>query len=161
MKTIFKFKKMLLIFLLMATRLFAVHFLDNANGTVNDRQTGLVWQKCSMGQNNDTTCSGTASAVSWTNALAYCNALTTIPARIWRLPNINELKSIVDRTIGPNPAALNNTVFPATGVTFNYWSSSTYVPNTMNAWYVPFYDGIINYNGKIVAGYVRCVSTGP
>jgi len=42
----------------------------------------------------------------------------------------------------------------------NYWSSSTYVPNTTNAWNVNFNDGSVNNNNKTNSNYVRCVSTG-
>ena len=35
----------------------AARFNDNSNGTVTDNGTGLVWQKCSRGQNT-ADCSG-------------------------------------------------------------------------------------------------------
>ena len=36
-------------------------YTDNGNGTVTDNNTGLIWQKCGVGQNNDSACSGTAT----------------------------------------------------------------------------------------------------
>ncbi|MBV5349935.1 hypothetical protein JZU71_01895, partial [bacterium] len=43
-------------------------FTDNANGTITDNNTGLLWQKCSVAQNNDATCSGTATTHNWYQA---------------------------------------------------------------------------------------------
>jgi hypothetical protein len=49
---------------------------------------------CSQGQNNDSTCSGTATTATWQQALQYCNSLT-LASKSWRLPSFNELKSLV------------------------------------------------------------------
>ncbi len=49
----------------------AVRFTDNGDGTVTDHGTGLVWQKCSKGQ-NALDCSGTATTENWSTALQYC-----------------------------------------------------------------------------------------
>ena len=157
----------------MAAPLLAIPYTDNGDGTVYDGRTGLVWQKCSMGQNNDTTCSGTATTATWAIALTYCNDLNSYNAvgfashTTWRLPNINELKSIVDRNISPNPSAINNTIFPNTLANI-YWSSSTYVPSKGIAWSVAFNDdgaygagSVTNYFGKAASYYVRCVASGP
>lgn len=139
--------------------IISASFIDHGDGTVTDKSTNLVWQKCSMSQNNDATCSGTATLQTWASALTYCNTLT-LTGRIWRLPNINELKSITDKSIIPNLAATNNTVFPSTVVNI-YWSSSTYVFNTTFAWVTNFGDGSV-YNGlKTNTAWLRCVSTGP
>ena len=43
----------------------SMSFTDNGNGTINDNNTGLMWQKCSVGQNNDSTCSGSAVTYNW------------------------------------------------------------------------------------------------
>ena len=40
----------------------------------------------------------------------------------------------------------------------NYWSSTTYAPNTTNAWNVNFNNGNVNNNNKTNNNYVRCVS---
>jgi hypothetical protein len=62
-------------------------FVDNSDGTVTDTSTGLMWQQA--------TASGTYT---WEQALTYCENLT-LPAggySDWRMPNRNELQSIVD-----------------------------------------------------------------
>ncbi len=69
-------------------------FTDNGNGTVTDNLTGLIWLK-------DADCLGTET---WSNALSKSNGLATgtcgltdgSSAGDWRLPNIRQLKSLVD-----------------------------------------------------------------
>jgi hypothetical protein len=54
-------------------------------GSVTDNRTGLVWQ------------SGTApTALTWPNALTYCESLVLDGNSDWRLPSGKELMSIVD-----------------------------------------------------------------
>lgn len=147
----------LLAHLLAFLPLWAAPFIDNSDGTVTDGKTNLVWQKCSVGKNNDATCSGTASAQNWQTALTTCNSLS-LAGKIWRLPSTNELLSIVD-TDKYNPA-IDILVFPAT-VASTYWSSSTYVNVTAVAWLVGFYNGYSGTTSKANTNYVRCVSSGP
>ena len=49
-------------------------FIDNGNGTISDNNTGLIWQKCSVGQNNDASCSGTAATYNWYKATGTYDA---------------------------------------------------------------------------------------
>jgi hypothetical protein len=132
--------------------------VDNGDGTITDVTNNLVWQKCSRGFANDAVCSGAASSANWTAALAYCEGLS-LASRIWRLPNINELGSLVNSsaTIGP---MINTSVFPASVNGF-YFSSSTRSATTANAWGVSFINGTVGFNAKANSYFVRCVATGP
>ncbi len=137
---------------------YAASYTDNGNGTVTDATTSLIWQKCSMGQNNDATCSGSATTATWVNAIAYCENLTLGGHSNWRLPNVNELKSIVATTrISP---AIDVSAFPGTQSSA-YWSSTNYAGGADGAWFVHFPNGYTNASGKAGAYYVRCVSAGP
>ncbi len=137
--------------------LAAAPYTDNNDGSVTDARTNLRWQQCSNGQTySGGTCTGSATTVTWANALTYCNELG-LASKSWRLPSINELSSIVDRRYNP---AINATYFPAT-VSSLYWSSSTYVPDTTLAWIVPFNNGYSATSNKTFTNYVRCVSSGP
>jgi len=134
-------------------------FTDNGNGTVTDGKTNLVWQKCSAGQNNDATCSGTASTPNWQTALTTCKNLS-LASKTWRLPSTNELLSLVDKSkMSPS---IDIAVFPTTAAEY-YWSSSTSVFNTAWAWLVSFNGGDSAGDDKsyINSYYVRCVSSGP
>ena len=50
--------------------------------------------------------------------------------------------------------------FKKRGLSSNYWSSTTYVGDTTNAWNVNFNNGNDNINNKTNSNYVRCVRGG-
>ncbi len=130
-------------------------YIDHGDGTVTDRSTGLTWQKCNRGQNNDSTCTGTGTQQTWTDALAYCNSLN-LAARNWRLPSVNELKSLANYSTA-NPA-VNTSMFPGTRADF-YWSATTVLSNTSRAWVVWFQHGTLDETyGKNELFRVQCVS---
>ncbi len=134
------------------------NFVDNQDGTIQDKLTGLVWQKCSRLLTNDASCSGTPSAGSggWILALTYCNGLN-LASRSWRLPNINELYSILDVSVATSPT-INTSIFPNTGAGPNYWSSTTLNGNAANGWLIGFAAGAIPLSGKGGGNQIRCVS---
>jgi len=118
-------------------------FTDNLDGTITDNATGLVWQK----QDDNT-------QRTFTNAIAYAEALDLGGHSDWRLPNINELITIVNRA-GFNPA-IDTTKFSATK-SLHYWSSTADANAPTFAWYVNFsYGGSFSSN-KTTSYYVRCV----
>gem|GEM_PF-2805885 len=124
----------------------AQSFKDERDGTVSDTDTRLLWQK----QNDEVT-------RPWQEALAYCENLTLAGYDDWRLPDIRELKSIVDySTFSP---AINTSYFPNT-VSAGYWSSTTRALYTDRARYVYFSSGNDDIDGKSGSSYVRCVRGG-
>ena len=112
---------------------------------VTDSQTGLVWQRCSVGQSwNGSTCTGNASSYTYEGALAYAKIQnTTDSVTGWRLPNVKELASLADK--GCQNPAIDRTAFPATPSSW-YWTSSTYAGNSQLAWAVDFLNGYFGYN---------------
>lgn len=140
-------------------------FKDKGDGTVYDVATGLLWQKCSMGQTNDSACSGTSTVDIWENALTYCNNLS-LAGQSWRLPNINELQTIVDYTTASAPT-LDTVAFPntppedsSTGAgNYNYWSSTNSVGLYTQAWSIQFDSGrVVSSDKDDVSFYARCVA---
>ncbi len=119
-------------------------FTDHGDGTVTDEVTGLVWQK----QTDATT-------RSWSSALTYCEGLTLGGLADWRLPNVKELRSIVNPSrYGP---AVDPTYFPNTSPT-SHWTSTTHARFPDYAWTVGFDEGdAATALGKSGVLYVRCV----
>jgi len=122
---------------------FPSSFTDNLDGTVTDNATGLMWQ-----QEDDN------QARNWESAIEYCEGLNLAGPTVWRLPDVKELRSIVDNT-RCNPA-IDPVAFPGTNPTY-YWSSSTYANFTNYAWVVGFDDGYVDNGNKTYTGDVRCV----
>jgi len=130
-------------------------FVDNNDGTITDNCTGLMWNKCSQGLSGTSCQTGTASTTYWEEAKVSCEDSTSSNYSDWRLPNVKELTSIVNYQ--NSSPAINATYFPAT-VSGNYWSSTTYKPNTATAWYVSFSGGDVGSSIKTPAPYyARCV----
>jgi hypothetical protein len=85
----------------------------SADGTVTDPKTGLTWMRCSMGQTWDgNTCIGTASTYTFDGANALTGRVTFAGKNDWRLPNIRELQSIVNRSA--TDPSIDSFVFPNT-----------------------------------------------
>jgi hypothetical protein len=131
------------------------NFTIHNDGTVTDKTTGLMWMRCSLGQTwNGKTCSGTATSFSWADALKAGASYEFAGYSDWRLPNKNELESIVEgRCFSP---AINLKVFPATPAVY-FWSSSPYASVSRGAWSVDFGYGTVNASVKTGSIYVRLV----
>lgn len=138
---------------------------DNGDGSITDNRTSLVWQKCAIGQTNDASCSGSATGITWANALTTCKNLT-IGGRSWRLPNVNELYTLADFTRTSAPY-MNATYFPnVPNAGFpEFWTSTTLVQIPAYAYVLDFSNltmGTIDTKSTTVNGgysYLgRCVS---
>ncbi|MBK6998574.1 MAG: DUF1566 domain-containing protein [Rhodoferax sp.] len=130
----------------------------NADGTVTDLKTGLTWMRCSMGQVwNGSTCLGTAATYTFDQANALTGTTTFANQSDWRMPNIRELQSIVDRSV--YGLAIDSVVFPNTPGSF-FWSGSPVASSSDYAWYVYFYDGYAGYNLRSGSSAVRLVRGG-
>ena len=116
-----------------------------ANDVVVDPETGLMWQD-----------SSTIVSKSWSSAKNYCSELILKGQSDWRLPHIDELMSITDRS-KYNPAI--KSIFKHTKSSW-YWSSTEYKDNSSKAWLVSFSNGNGNYYAKSDDYYVRCVRGG-
>jgi len=99
-------------------------YINNSNGTVVDKKTGLMWKKCTEGQMGNNCEINVALSYTWSNSLEIAKNSTFANYTDWRLPNIKELKSLVayDRY----DPSINTDIFPYT-LSKNYWSSSPYV----------------------------------
>jgi len=165
-----------------------VSVIDNNDFTITDPLTGLIWKKCSEGQNNDDTCSAQTS---------YTIYGKTFPARSYQYckVNNNSCNGGVNHGIltgGPAFNACNELnknagfagqnnwrvptrmelwdfrrkvwkhcrkAFPNTVLSL-YWPSSGYEGTVYNAYYVAF----VSENSKLATKFntyaLRCVSSG-
>lgn len=107
----------------------SLSLVDNANGTITDKETSLVWKKCIEGavwNVNTNTCDGSGIAYNWQAALQHTNDvnLGAVGQRHdqvnWRLPNIKELSSIVE--VQCASPSINTSYFSSPSVYF--WSST-------------------------------------
>lgn len=116
--------------------------LDNGDGTITDIATGLMWRQCSQGQAADGICSGIGDNYIWQLALDVPNSINTNGGFAgysdWRLPNIKELRSIVEVSCtGPS---INEERFPNTSLS-TFWTSSPYASDPTWSWGVFFIYG--------------------
>jgi hypothetical protein len=107
-------------------------FVDNRDGTVTDRATGLTWTRADSGKTMD-----------WKAALAYAEGLTLAGHDDWRLPNVKELQSIVDYSRAPDARKASargpalDPIFKLTETESWFWTSTTHLENRF-AYYVCF-----------------------
>ena len=118
-------------------------FLDNGDGTVSDALTGLVWLKNA----------GCFAPADWTTALSDVNALATgqcglndgSAAGEWRLPNLIELASLLDASVGAPAVSGPFANVPAGAAGSVYWTSTPYWQgsgsSTFSAWAIRLSDG--------------------
>lgn len=132
----------------------AERFQVNADGTVKDELTGLVWKRCSEGQSGDSCEIGAASTFSWGEALALAAASGSGGSKGWRLPAVRELGSLLEYQC--TMPAINMKVFPATPAA-NFWSATPYAGYVNGAWNVNFNDGVHDNSSKNFRLYVRLV----
>ncbi|MEI6852029.1 MAG: DUF1566 domain-containing protein [Bacteroidota bacterium] len=115
------------------------NFTDNADSTITDHATGLMWAKYDAGV-----------GMNWESALAYAQTKNTqnyLGHNDWRLPFAKELQSLVDysRSLDATASAAINPVFNCTAITDEggntnypfYWSATTHLDN-MGGVYVAF-----------------------
>ncbi|MFO8152681.1 DUF1566 domain-containing protein [Thioalkalivibrio sp.] len=130
--------------------------IEEDGAVVFDSQTGLYWERCSVGQTLvDGHCAGRANRFTWDQA----NALDAdLPENgEWRLPTVEELQTLVEfRVFNP---AIDPEAFPNTPPS-NFWSSSEAAYDAFYAWTVHFANGFSNWRHKRQRFEVRLVRDG-
>lgn len=107
---------------------------------IKDEVNNLIWTTCDN------------SLHTWQSALNYCKTLNYAGRKNWRLPNINELATIINYSRSA-PAS----DFPSIGSAY-FWSSSTNSTNIKQAWRTYTYSGEISYGDKTKENHkVICV----
>jgi len=117
-------------------------YTANANGTVADNVTGLVWQ-------HDVP----TTTYVWVDAVSYCQTLALGSQSDWHLPSLVELTSIADFSKS-NPSI--QSVFGTTPVDY-YWSSVAVSGAPGSAWVLDFAGGNTLFTDVSKPHAVRCV----
>ena len=137
-----------------ANAVCAGSFTVSGNGTITDTTTNLMWQQCTYGLSDANCATGAASTITWEASIVYCEALSLAGFTDWRLPNIKELRTIVDSTT--HSPAINAVYFPNTDLS-RYWSSTSSAADTAAALFVNFGLGTAGGLDKTTLYSVRCV----
>jgi hypothetical protein len=139
-------------------KLVANRYSDQGDGTVVDTITGLQWMRSALGQIWNGKINLTeAKRYTWQEALSAVDDFNQTGRfagyQDWRVPSIDELKTLVER--GKKPA-INHAMFPATPLSL-FWSSTSAVNINHSAWAVYFYGGSAYWYGKTSYYYLRLV----
>lgn len=132
-------------------------YVDNSDGTITDTRTGLMWEKLSA----DGSIHDVRTQYTWAEAfatkVAALNSGSFAGYSDWRLPNVNELHSMVNYGaisatvdgVFNTGCPLNCTVTTCSCVEWaSYWSSTTVEGNPQYAKIVNFHEGDVNSSGK-------------
>ncbi len=147
-----------------ALRTPAERFEDHGDGTLTDRQSRLMWMRCSIGQEwSKDRCTGTLAGQSWAAAQSAAQAINASGRYFysdWRVPKITELATITEPQC-ENPR-INLAVFPDTPA-MPYWTATSRTDQSAaNAAYaLSFGTEGVQYKNKEEEHYVRLVRTGP
>ncbi|KAA3639931.1 MAG: DUF1566 domain-containing protein [Proteobacteria bacterium] len=129
----------------------------SGNHVVTDNKTGLMWKKCSEGLTDANCSTGSITTHTWQQALDLASTTEFAGFSDWRLPNIEELRSIA--AINCYEPSNNETVFPNTSSNL-FWSSSPVVNNDIEAWVVNFNFGNDGDENRVNSHHVRLVRSG-
>ncbi len=111
-----------------------------------DNVTGLIWSYPCSGTNCSNMTNEAVDTYNHATALTNCSSKTP-----WRLPHQKQLMVAY-----ANGAYGNDALEPQANGR-NYWSATTYSPDTGRAWAVSLSRGVTNDNSKTSSSFVRCV----
>lgn len=128
-----------------------------AGGLVTDTTTRLMWMRCAIGQQWNAaqgSCLGDPKPLTWQQALQLAYGYVYQNQSGWRLPNMKELNTIVERQcVRPS---INSSIFPNTP-SDDFWTSTPSMMDGQRAWVVAFFNGSNSIKQKTLFPYVRLV----
>ena len=134
-------------------------FSDNGT-TLTDKLTGLIWP---IDGRTDAPASCTSGKMTWQQAFDYVSCLNAnnyLGYNDWRLPNVNELESLLNLGQPENGEWLQSQGFYLAQDS-EYWTSTTDPSQPANAWDVDDADGCVNTVSKTNTSHlVRSVRGG-
>ncbi len=133
-------------------------FIERGDGTVTNTESGLMWKRCVQGVSSMDCATGIAATFRWVEALNEARSESFAGFDDWRLPKIDELKSIVDTCSGG--PTINPTMFPNSDGA-EVWSASASLDFATASWALNFSDGQAVVGRRDDAKQVRLVRGGP
>ncbi|MFC1829747.1 DUF1566 domain-containing protein [Thermodesulfobacteriota bacterium] len=130
-------------------------FLDNQDGTVTDLKTNLMWIKNGWRIES-------LSAITWFEAINKCQSLKYRNYGDWRLPTVEEWKSILD-TNNRNPALIEPNPFVNIVTHMPYWSMTEFIYGNnytcnricpFDSYTVVLYSGSIGHQRKTERAFI-------
>jgi len=125
---------------------------------VSDAKTGRSWQGCPVGLSDNACSTGSVTQFTWEAALAYCEDLDWGGHTDWALPDVKELRSIVDNR--QSQPTIDGLAFSDAPLLW-FWSSSSFANDVTQAWAVSFQVGDVFGVVKGNFGCVRCMRRAP
>ena len=126
--------------------------MDGTGNSITDTLTGLMWIR-----NPD------ATARTWQQALDFANSLEGCGAADWRLPNVNELESLVNLEVANQAIFLNGQGFSGVQAD-SYWTSSIFTGpaggSAPLAWIVTMASGGLGPIARSASSFVLPVRAG-
>jgi len=119
--------------------------LQHDDQVVVDRRSGLMWSRVELVE----------KPMNWETADKTCRELKLAGYSDWRMPTVEELFALADRT--RHEPAIEKTAFPECKSSW-YWTSTPYAPSPGGcAWSVSFLNGSAGWGDRDGYGFVRAV----
>ncbi len=138
-------------------------FDDNGDGTVTDKESGLIWMRCSAGQEwSEGSCVGDAAIYDWASAQTVADNVNREGVFFfndWRVPKLGELATIVERQC--NDPRINLAVFPNTPADAFWTATSRPGSDEPYAYVLDFGPAGVVREPRERSHLVRLVRTGP
>ncbi len=143
--------------------------IDNNNSSVTDRLTGLMWTKETLLMYNRDPDFYEEYGSGWISSLDYIAKLNNenyLGYNDWRMPNRNELTSLIDCSQNSQNLPKNNPFvstwpypYPSQFPMLRYWTSSTLASDENMAWDYTFELNSGSYTDKTIEKHVWPVRT--
>jgi len=139
--------------------------VSSVDDMVLDKETGLTWLRnadIADYLNHTALPASSTSAVTGPFTLPessdYCHRLDISNRKGWRLPSVEELSSLIDMSTGGLPSGHPFINIQVDGKP--YWSSTAYVADHVQFWWVFLNSGFVSHFGMLNEGYPLCVRGG-
>ena len=116
-------------------------------GVILDKKSGLMWERCTHGHTwNEGSCDapGQSAEYKWQDALQEVVSVNDVGAfgyNDWRLPNLKELASIIERKC--TGVSINSEIFPGVDTSFSRYWTNTHLLGSTEIKIVDFSGGVV------------------